>query len=106
MSVKAVGAYDFPAVDPPENYGGDLVFYTYDEGNTYFATAFTFRAPPQTPWGAFRSEMLDPLLSADPDIDLAKVRNWRVDDEPITPGGGDTLADLGIGWKSFIRFNS
>jgi len=106
MSVKAVGVYDFPPADPPENYNGDLIVYAYDEGNLFFASVFTFRAPPKTPWSTFRAEMLGPCLGADPDMDLTALANWRVDGKPISPGEGDTLASLGVGWKSLIRFNS
>jgi hypothetical protein len=105
MTVKAIGEYDFPPADPPENYGGDLIFYGYNQGNRFFATLNTFRAPGNTSWGAFRAQMLDPWLSVDPDIDLTALNNWRVDDKKITPNGDDTLTGLGIGWKSIVRFS-
>ena len=106
MSVKAIGPYEFPPADPRENYGGHLVFFGYNEGNLFFASVGTFRAPAETPWTLFRSGMLDPWLSADPDVDLSTLSNWRVDEAPIVPRESDTLASLGIGWKSVVRFNS
>ena len=105
MTVRSIGEYDFPAAEPRANFGTDLLVYVYFEGNHFFGSANTFRLPPDLPWGAFRSEMLDPWAAIDPDTDPARFGNWRADDVAFEPGEADTLASLGIGWKSVVRFD-
>lgn len=104
MAVRALGAYDLPPADTKESFGGHLLVFAYFEGNPFFASVNTFRAPKETPWGVFRKEMLEPWTAVDPDADPSKFANWRVDDRPIEPSDDDTLEGLGIGFQSLLRF--
>ena len=105
MAVRALGTYDFPPKEPREDFGPDLLIYTYFEGNSFFVAPSAWRVPPDMPWEAFRSQVLDTWLGADPDFDPSMLTNWRNDDVPFEPKEGATLDSLGIGWKSVIRFN-
>jgi len=105
MAVRALGTYDFPPKEPREDFGTDLLIYTYFEGNSFFVAPSAWRVPADMPWEAFRAGVLDPWLGADPDFDPAMLTNWRNDDVPFEPKEGATLDSLGIGWKSVIRFN-
>lgn len=104
MTVKAIGTYNFPAREPRANFDTDLLVLTYFEGNTFFVAPAYWRVPCDMPWGAFRESCLDPWVGLDPDLDLSTLGNWRVDGTPFEPTPEATLADLGIGWKSVVRF--
>jgi phenol/toluene 2-monooxygenase (NADH) P4/A4 len=106
MAVKALGDYDFPAKDRQEVYGDDQLVHVKWDGNLFFCAAACFRAPKAMRWADFRSQMVDPLYSGDPDFKPENATNWRVDDRPITPGDDDTFETLGVEHKGLIRFEA
>ncbi|TMK50330.1 MAG: hypothetical protein E6G66_07705 [Actinobacteria bacterium] len=49
MAVRALGTYDFPPKEPREDFGTDLLIYTYFEGNSFFVAPSAWRVPPDMP---------------------------------------------------------
>jgi hypothetical protein len=50
MAVRALGTYDFPPKEPREDFGTDLLIYTYFEGNSFFVapSAWLIASNPST----------------------------------------------------------
>jgi phenol/toluene 2-monooxygenase (NADH) P4/A4 len=106
MAVKALYDYDFPSADRAENFGDDQLVYVHWEGNLFLVAAATFRAPKAMPFSEFVAAMVNPWASSDPDFDPSSVSDWRVDDRPLAGPDGASLADLGIGHKSLVKFRT
>lgn len=104
MTVKAIGPYDFPARDRQELFGDGQLVNVLWEGNIFLCSAACFRVPTSMPWSDFKSQMIDPWASGDPDYEPHRATQWRRDDEPIDPGPQQTLAELGVPHKGLIRF--
>jgi phenol hydroxylase P4 protein len=106
MAVRAIGEYDFPSRSRQELYGDDQLVNVWWRNNMWFCAAACFRAPRSMTWGDFRTQLVDPLFSCDPDFGPGTGFEWSVDDEPIIPDDGRTLAELGVGHKSLISCRS
>lgn len=106
MAVRAIGEYDFPSRSRQELYGDDQLVNVWWRNNMWFCAAACFRAPRQMTWGDFRAQLLDPLLACDPDFGPGTRFEWSVDDKPVSPVEGQTLAELGVGHKSLIACQS
>ncbi|MDI3313828.1 MAG: phenol hydroxylase subunit P4 [Mycobacterium sp.] len=104
MSVKALGSYDFPAKDRQELFGDDQLVHVLWENNMFFCAAACFRVPRAMTWSDFKTQMIDPWASADPDYRPNDATGWRIDEEEINPKPTETIADLGIPHKGVIRF--
>jgi phenol hydroxylase P4 protein len=104
MAVNALGDYDFPSKDRQEVYGDDMLVNVQWDGNLFFCSAACFRAPKAMKWADFRSQMVDPVFSGDPDYDPTKAKNWRLDDTPFSPSDDASLDDIGVVHKGLIRF--
>lgn len=104
MTVRSLGTYVFPAKDRQEVYGDDQLVHMLWEGNMLFCSAACFRVPKTMTWSEFKSQMIDPWASADPDYRPDSATGWRRDEETIDPKPKDTIADLGIPHKGLIRF--
>lgn len=106
MAVRAISDYDFPSRSRQELYGDDQLVNVWWKNNPWFAAAACVRAPRQMTWGQFRAQLIDPAFAADPDFGPSVAFEWWVDDEPVRPGDGQTLTDLGIGHKSLVTCRS
>jgi phenol/toluene 2-monooxygenase (NADH) P4/A4 len=104
MTVKALAEYDFPSRDRVELFGDDQLVNVLWDGNFFFPMAACFRVPKAMRWADFRSQMVDPVFSADPDYRPAHAKNWKLDETPFTPTDDASLADLGVVHKGLIRF--
>ncbi len=104
MTVRAIAPYDFPSRSRQELYGDDQLVHVWWRDNGWFAAAACFRAPRAMTWAEFRSAMVDPWASADPDFDPSAEYRWTVDGEPVEPAGDQTLQALGVGHKSLVAF--
>lgn len=106
MSVKALGTYDYPARDRQEVYGDDQLVHVQWDGNMLFCSAACFRVPKSMTWSDFKSQVIDPWASGDPDYRSNDATDWRLDEEPINPKPDETLEGLGIVHKGLIRFRT
>ena len=106
MAVKALGEYNFPSRSREELYGDDQLVHVWWRDNTFLAAAATFRAPKSIPFGAFLTEIVYPWASSDPDFDPEAMRDWFVDDRPIQVSDDKSLAELGIGHKHTLSFQT
>jgi phenol hydroxylase P4 protein len=104
MAINALGPYDFPALDRQEVYGDDQLIHVMWAGNMLFCSPACFRVPRKMKWSDFRSMIVDPWASADPDYHPDKVGEWHKDSEPIEPKPDQTLAQLGIAHKGIVSF--
>ena len=102
MAVRAIGEYKFPSRSHQELYGDDQLVHVWWRDNMWFCAAACFRAPKAMTWRDFRTGMIDPLFSCDPDYRPAQRFGWSVDGRPVTPADEATLAELGVGHKSLI----
>lgn len=105
MPVRAIGEYDFPALDAKENFGDDQIVHVLWRGNPFFSAAGAFRAPSAIPFEAFLSDIVEPWLKCDPDYDPAAPKSWTVDDTPVDPAG-KTLAETGVEHKGLLTFTT
>lgn len=106
MTVKALYDYTFPSADRAENFGEDQLVYVQWDGNPFFCSAATFRAPQAIPFASFLSDIVVPWASSDPDFDVAKVTDWRLFDDDLEIADDKSLADLGIGHKGLLKFRT
>lgn len=106
MTVKALGAYDFPSADRAELFGDDQLVFVMWRGNPLMVAPAAFRAPKAMSWSDFRSQLVDGWAASDPDYDPAQARAWILDDEELSPDPERSIADLGIGHKSVLSFST
>jgi len=106
MTVKALYDYNFPSADRAEVFGDDQLVYVLWDGNPLFCSAACFRATKAMPFGEFVTAMVHPWAASDPDFDPAAIREWRLFDEPIAPASDRTLAELGVGHKTLLKFSA
>jgi phenol/toluene 2-monooxygenase (NADH) P4/A4 len=104
MTIRALGAYDFPARDRQELFGDDQLVNVFWEGNTFIVGPGCFRVPRSMTWADFRSQVMDPWASADPDYQPDKAVDFRNDDEAMNPKPTQTIEQLGIPHKGLIKF--
>lgn len=104
MTVKALGPYIFPARDRQEVYGDDQLVHVLWLGNMLFCSAVCFRVPRAMAWSEFKSQMIDPWASTDPDYRPSGATDWHRDADAIDPQPDQTIADLSIPHKGLITF--
>jgi len=104
MAINALGPYDFPAKDRLEMFGDDQLVNVFWEGNTFICGPGCFRVPRAMTWADFRSQVMDPWASADPDYAADRAVDFRRDDEPLNPRPDQTIEQLGIVHKGLIKF--
>src|SRR3546814_20504710 len=76
MSVKAIGAYEFPSRDREEIFGDNLIVYFSWEQHLLFAAPFLLFTPRDVTFAQFVEERVKPLIAPDPqagEIDWATV---------------------------------
>jgi phenol/toluene 2-monooxygenase (NADH) P4/A4 len=104
MALRTLGPYDFPSKDRQELYGDDQLVNIFWEGNTFIVAPGCFRVPRSMTWSDFRSQVLDPWASADPDFQADLATDFRLDDEPVDPAPDQTIGQLGVAHKGLIKF--
>ena len=103
MAVRSIGTYEFPSRSRAELFGDDQLVHVYWKHNRWMCAASCFRVPKAITWAAFLSDVVYPVFECDPDFDRATTTfSWAVDDRPITPADGDSLAELGVGHKGLL----
>ncbi|MFD1659065.1 phenol hydroxylase subunit P4 [Streptomyces caeni] len=105
MPVRAIAPYDFPSSSRQELYGEDQLVHLWWRDNMWFGAAACFRTPRAMTWAEFRSTVVDPWASADPDYDPATAWHWSVDGRTVEPSDDQTLDALGVGHKSLVSFH-
>jgi hypothetical protein len=105
MTVRAIGAYDFPSRSRQELYGDDQLVHVLWRGNPFLCSAATFRAPQAIPFGEFVSAIVEPWASSDPDFVPGSETGWQLDGQPIEAAPDKTLSDLGVGHKHVLSFD-
>ena len=98
MTVRAIhNNYQFEPLDLQKNYGDQFLLYVGWDHHTLFCSAHAMLASPQQTTGGFAQH---------PDfakIDWSKVQ-YTLDGQTISPESTKTLAELGFGHKSLLRF--
>lgn len=107
MSVKAMyDDYHGEVRDAVANFHGNILVYVLWDGDLLFGAPGTLQVAPDMPFAAFRDEALAPAYAGHPDwprVRWQEVR-WNLDGTDIEPSSTATLADLGVGHKSMLRF--
>ena len=106
MTVKALAEYDFPASDRLENFGDDMLVNLFWEANLFIGCPACVRVPRAMTWGDFKSGVIDPWASADPDYDPSAATGWRINDTPFTPDLDRSLEQLGVMHKGIVKFRT
>src|SRR3546814_14004538 len=99
MSVKAIGAYEFPSRDREEIFGDNLIVYFSWEQHLLFAAPFLLFTPRDVTFAQFVEERVKPLIAPDPPpgaIDWAKVESMN-GATPIQPDLAATRDAKGYG---------
>lgn len=105
MPVHAIGQYAFPPRDRAERYGANRIIYASWDRHLLFAAPFTLFVAQDMLFGDFVTQVLAPLIAADPDaasINWPAVQ-WAIGNQPFTPDNGASLAANGIGHKAQLR---
>jgi phenol hydroxylase P4 protein len=107
MAVVALqDGYEFPSRSRQELYADDQLVHVMWRNNRMFAAAATFRAPKAMPFGDFLSALVDPWAGSDPRFVAGSTKSWTLDGDPWRPAAGTALAELGVGHKSLITFET
>ncbi|VTZ28376.1 Phenol hydroxylase P4 protein [Methylocella tundrae] len=108
MTTVAIGPYAFPPRDRVENFHGLQLVHFLWERHLMFASPITAPLSAATPFSAVIGEVLPMLYSKHPDFAAINWNavEWDCDGVPFTPDLALTLADLGVGHKSLLRFRT
>src|SRR3546814_13548047 len=102
MSVKAIGAYEFPSRDREEIFGDNLIVYFSWEQHLLFAAPFLLFTPRDVTFAQFVEERVKPLIAPDPqagEIEWATVE-WLNGETPMKPAFAATDRTVGVSGKS------
>lgn len=109
MSVKALyDDYHGEVVDAVANFNGNILIYILWDGDLLYGAPGTLQVAPDTPFGEFRDDALSAAYAGHPHwpgVDWETV-TWNLDGRAITPQPSQTLAALGVGHKSMLRFRT
>lgn len=112
------GVCNFPHREGKTVYSPDILVYVHWLWNPFFCAPAAFRVNPDMRWDEF-VKMIEQFYSADPDFKQVKEKPWRwflvtcenaheVPDPdygvPFEPSSGNTLKELGITHKAFVKF--
>ena len=109
MPVKAITPdYRGDIRDRRENFGGNIIVYVGWDEHLLFCAAKTFPLPPDMPFQALREQVLAEGFGQHPHFEHIKWSEvqWQLNDAPLQPDGGKTLAELGFDHKSLLRFKT
>lgn len=108
MTVKANGAYAFPAIDARDAFHGAILVYVGWDRHLMFASPYVWALPPDMPFGALVEGPLAAAFGQHADwaaIDWSATR-WTRGGEAFTPDFGKSLADNGLTHKDSLRFET
>ncbi len=107
MSVKAIGAYNFPPRDARENFPAPLLFIGWED-HLAICCPVCLPLPADTPFGALGTAVLPGTYGSHPDyakIDWNTVE-WTKSGQPWKPDPAKSLAENGLQHKDVIRFRT
>lgn len=108
MTTVAIGAYDFPPADRPENYGGDINLYCCWEHHLLIPCPAAYRLPPDITLRDFLEQMFRPDHHHHPDysrLDYATLV-WTLDSKPWSPVLDRSLRENGVTHMSYLSFRA
>lgn len=109
MAVRAIRPdYEFAARDTQSNYGDNILLYIGWDHHTLFCSAKAFLISPQATFQQLLDELMPAGFSQHPDfaqIDWSKVE-FVLDRQQIQAQAQQSLAELGFGHKSLLRFST
>ncbi len=107
MPVRAITEnYSFAPRDTQANYGDNLLIYIGWDHHTLFCSAKAFLISPQATFQQLLEELMPAGFSQHPDfvaIDWDKTQ-FLLDRQTLALEPNKTLAELGFGHKSLLRF--
>jgi len=109
MSVRALyDNYHGEVADAVANFNGNILVYVLWDGDLLYGAPGTLQVAPDMTFGEFRDQALSPAYAGHPrwpGVDWETV-TWNLDGRDITPQPSQTLAALGVGHKSMLRFRT
>ncbi|MDZ7754195.1 MAG: phenol hydroxylase subunit P4 [Gammaproteobacteria bacterium] len=109
MTVKAIyDGHHGEVVDAVVNFNGNILLYVLWDGDLLYGAPGTLQVSPNTPFGEFRDDALSPAYAGHPHwprVDWQRV-SWNLDGKDIAPLNHESLAALGAGHKSMLRFRT
>ena len=112
MSVYTSQGQEYPIImkDSVDKFHGNQLVYIYWHGHVMVTSPMAFPLPPEMPFGALASEVILSTYKVEPDcknLDFEKTEIiWTIDGKVVTPDFSKSLAENGIGHKSFIEFRT
>lgn len=108
MTVRANGAYAFPAIDARANFHGAMLLYAGWDRHRMFASPYAWPLPPDLPFGAFVAGPMAGVFGQHPDwarIDWAGAR-WTRNGKPFAPDFAKGIEANGLTHKDSLRFET
>jgi phenol hydroxylase P4 protein len=108
MSVKTLGAYDFPPKDTVDKFHGMQLLYVGWDDHLMFCAPFAFLLPPDTKFGDLCTKVMPQAFGYHPEwarVDWNKA-TWRKSGQPWQADMGRTLAELGLKHKDVLRLGT
>ncbi|QIM21860.1 phenol hydroxylase [Phycicoccus sp. HDW14] len=102
MTVRSIGAYDFPSRSRQELYGDDQLVHLWFQENPWFCASACFRAPKAMTWGDFWNALVVPFAEEDPDFDPEARRVFTLHGAQFEPRDDQTLEEIGVEHKDVI----
>ncbi len=107
MSVRAIHSnYDFEPRDLQKNYGDNILIYIGWDHHTLFCAAHAMLVSPQQTFQQLLDQQMVAGFAQHPDF--AQIQwdqvTFTLDHQQIQPQSQQTLAELGFGQKSLLRF--
>ncbi len=109
MPVHAItDNYKGQVLDSKANFGGNIVVYFGWDHHLMFCAAKAFPLSPDMKWGDVIAGIMPEAFAQHPEfkqIDWDSAQ-WLLDNQPVSPEAGQTLAELGADHKSCFRFTT
>jgi phenol hydroxylase P4 protein len=110
MAMKTIGEYPLIMKDAVENFHGNQLVYIYWYGHFLEGSVKAFPLPPQMPFGAIMSDIIPVCYSVEPDFEKLDFNTteviWEIDGKVVVPDPAKSLAENGIGHKSYIQLKT
>jgi phenol hydroxylase P4 protein len=112
MSVYTTNGQTYPTImkDSVDKFHGNNVVCIDWYGHVMVSSPRAFPLPPEMPFGALVSELLPLTYSIEPDFAKLDFETteviWTIDGTVVTPDFSKSLAENGVGHKSFIQFET
>lgn len=112
MSVYTSNGQTYPTIikDSVDKFHGNNVVGIDWYGHVLVSSPRAFPLPPEMPFGALAAEIIPLTYSVEPDfakLDFEKTEViWTIDGKVVKPDFSKSLAENGVGHKSFIQFKT